>query len=111
MLFKKPSNSDKQMANFSFLSVLLHVKRQTAGVLRITSSRLHPTQGPHNLEVPVMIKMADSSKQDAIIESDVQELSKTAAKRKYLLVDEDLDDLDHELKDNPLNKGYGQYCH
>lgn len=54
--------------------------------------------------------MSDSLKQDATTDehSDEQELSKASAKRKYLLVDEDLDDLDHELRDNPMNKGYGQ---
>ena len=49
--------------------------------------------------------MADSSNKPE--ESREQELSKTAAKRKYLLVDEDLEDLDHKIKDNPMNKGYG----
>ncbi|XP_031568937.1 uncharacterized protein LOC116303521 [Actinia tenebrosa] len=49
--------------------------------------------------------MADISKQETV-ESDEQELSKASAKRKYLLVDADLEDLDHELKDNPLSKAY-----
>ena len=35
------------------------------------------------------------------------QLSKAAVKRKYLLTDEDLEDVDHELKDNPINKSYG----
>lgn len=33
-------------------------------------------------------------------------LSKAAVKRKYLLTDEDLQDLQYEMKDNPLNKSY-----
>jgi hypothetical protein len=50
--------------------------------------------------------MADGSKQTAA-EPDEKELNKSSAKRKFLLLDEDLEDLDHELKDNPLNKAYG----
>lgn len=34
-------------------------------------------------------------------------LSKGVAKRKYLLLDGDLDGLEFETKDNPVNKSYG----
>ena len=34
-------------------------------------------------------------------------VSKGIAKRKYLLVDNDLEGLEFDLKDNPLNKSYG----
>lgn len=39
----------------------------------------------------------------------VEDLSKTAVKRKYLLTDEDLEDVEYEMRDNPLNKSYGSY--
>lgn len=34
-------------------------------------------------------------------------VSKGIAKRKYLLVDNDLEGVEFELKDNPVNKSYG----
>lgn len=34
-------------------------------------------------------------------------VSKGIAKRKYLLVDNELEGLEFELKENPLNKSYG----
>lgn len=34
-------------------------------------------------------------------------VSKGVAKRKYMLLDDDLKGLEFELKDNPVNKGYG----
>ena len=34
-------------------------------------------------------------------------VSKGLAKRKYLLVDNDLEGLEFTLKDNPVNKSYG----
>lgn len=34
-------------------------------------------------------------------------VSKGIAKRKYLLIDDDLEGLEFELKDNPVNKSYG----
>jgi len=36
-------------------------------------------------------------------------LSKAAVKRKYLLTDDDLEDLEYELKDNPINKKYRKF--
>lgn len=35
------------------------------------------------------------------------DISKTAAKRKFLLTDEDLEVVPFKLKPNPMNKGYG----
>lgn len=48
----------------------------------------------------VVIKMADFSNKGEVV-------SKGIAKRKYLLVDNDLEGLEFELKDNPVNKSYG----
>ena len=45
--------------------------------------------------------MADVSNPDKVV------VSKGIAKRKYLLVDNDLEGLEFELKDNPINKSYG----
>ena len=36
-------------------------------------------------------------------------LSKGVAKRTYLLLDGDLEGLEFEIKDNPVNKSYGWY--
>ena len=36
-------------------------------------------------------------------------VSKGLAKRKYILQEEDLAGLDFELKDNPVNKNFGEY--
>lgn len=36
-------------------------------------------------------------------------VSKASAKRKYILQEEDLEGLEFELKDNPVNKNYGAY--
>lgn len=36
-------------------------------------------------------------------------VSKGLAKRKYLLVDNDLEGLEFTLKDNPVNKSYGEH--
>jgi len=44
--------------------------------------------------------MADFSNKGEVV-------SKGIAKRKYLLVDNDLEGLEFELKDNPVNKSYG----
>ena len=43
----------------------------------------------------------------ASLEED-NEISKTAAKRKFLLTDEDLAVVPFKLKPNPMNKGYGR---
>ena len=43
----------------------------------------------------------------ASLEED-NEISKTAAKRKFLLTDEDLAVVPFKLKPNPMNKGYGK---
>ena len=48
--------------------------------------------------------MADFSNNTVQIET----VSKGVAKRKYLLLDEDLEDLKYQLKDNPVNKSYGK---
>lgn len=48
--------------------------------------------------------MADFSNNTVQIET----VSKRVAKRKYLLLDEDLEDLKYQLKDNPVNKSYGK---
>jgi len=48
--------------------------------------------------------MADFSNPDKFKEEVV---SKGIAKRKYLLVDNELEGLEFELKENPLNKSYG----
>ena len=44
----------------------------------------------------------------ASLEED-NEISKTAAKRKFLLTDEDLAVVPFKLKPNPMNKGYGRF--
>lgn len=46
--------------------------------------------------------MADFSNRDK-----EEVVSKGIAKRKYLLVDNELEGLEFELKENPLNKSYG----
>ena len=52
-------------------------------------------------------KMAVSvSKQTNTLEK--ESISKGVVKRKYLLTDEELEDIHFELVDNPLNKGYGE---
>ena len=48
--------------------------------------------------------MADFSNNTVQIET----VSKGVAKRKYLQLDEDLEDLKYQLKDNPVNKSYGK---
>lgn len=48
--------------------------------------------------------MADFSNNTVQIET----VSKGVAKRKYLLLDEDLEDLKYQLKDNPVKKSYGK---
>ena len=50
--------------------------------------------------------MADFSNNTVQIETGT--VSKGVAKRKYLLLDEDLEDLKYQLKDNPVNKSYGK---
>lgn len=50
--------------------------------------------------------MADVS--DAL-EKKQTSVSKALAKRKYILQEEDLEGLEFELKDNPVNKNYGAY--
>ena len=39
--------------------------------------------------------------------ADKQGVSKGVAKRKYLLLDDELERLEFELRDNPVNKSYG----
>lgn len=50
--------------------------------------------------------MADVS--DSALEKETS-VSKGLAKRKYILQEEDLQGLEFELKDNPVNKNYGAY--
>ena len=50
----------------------------------------------------IIINMADFSNTDK-----EEVVSKGIAKRKYLLIDDDLEGLDFTLKDNPVNKSYG----
>ena len=58
--------------------------------------------GIHHQSDAVTIKMAEFSKPDK-----EEVVSKGIAKRKYLLVDNELEGLEFELKENPLNKSYG----
>lgn len=50
----------------------------------------------------VAINMADFSNAEK-----EEVVAKGIAKRKYLLVDNDLEGLEFELRDNPVNKSYG----
>ena len=54
--------------------------------------------------ITIITIMADFSNNTVQIET----VSKGVAKRKYLLLDEDLEDLKYQLKDNPVNKSYGK---
>ena len=51
--------------------------------------------------------MADFSNNTDKFTDKQETVSKGVAKRKYLLLDDDLDGIEFELKDNPVNKGYG----
>ena len=61
---------------------------------------------------PSIGKMAeghDGIGKSSIGEEEKVTISKGAAKRKYLLTDDDLSQLKYEEKQNPFNKGYGEF--
>ena len=55
----------------------------------------------------VITNMADFSNNANKFADKQETVSKGVAKRKYLLLDDDLEGIEFELKDNPVNKGYG----
>ena len=58
----------------------------------------------YHQSLAIITIMADFSNNKVQIET----VSKGVAKRKYLLLDEDLEELKYQLKDNPVNKSYGK---
>ena len=55
----------------------------------------------------VLTNMAEFSDNADKFTEKQETVSKGVAKRKYLLLDDDLEGIEFELKDNPVNKGYG----
>ena len=90
--------------NFEAFNIrFLHKGTFTPTHVRQKLQALRGRTGTHPYQsYAVVIKMADISNPDK-----EEAVSKGIAKRKYLLVDNDLEGLEFELKDNPLNKSYG----